>query len=514
MRFEKTLPCLGRNGDSAALYVDGEPFFILGGELHNSSASSLEYMEAKIWPAVRELGLNTILLPISWETVEPEEGKYDFSLLRGLLEQAEREGMRLVLLWFGLWKNGESFYVPGWMKEDTGRYFRAEYRHGGLSDTISPFCVEAVEKDRQAFMRLMEYLREQDTRRTVIMIQVENEIGLLKTDRDYSPAAGKQFKERIPETVREIYGADGTWEEAFHEDAPEYFMAYYYARAVERIASAGKEIYPLPMYVNAWLEQHPDIPGVYPSGGPVAKLIPLWRRAAPSVDMFAPDIYLPQFAEVCEEYRANGNPLFIPEAVRSAAAAANVFYAAGGAGALGFSPFGIEDLLGGGAEQMSREQLKELNIDGAGLYAGETAPLLKAAYRLLDSVMPEVAARRGTDRMCAFIRRNPYEKGCILHGDGFDVQLDYTDRGGTPCESAGIVLWQKGGFHIMGCNVSFQVRPKKGSGAHIGLLRYEEGNFEKGKWIRGRILNGDELYRMELGAVPEARFVQVRQAAV
>ena len=176
------------------LYVKGEPFFALAGELHNSSSSSLEYMERQVWPNLQGMNLNTVLLPISWETIEPREGEYDFTLVDGLIRQAREAQMHLVFLWFGLWKNGESMYVPQWMKEDGRKYFRARKVNGEPLNTISPLCQAAVEKDAEAFSRVMAHIREMDQEEsTVIFIQVENEIGLLGTARDYSSEANEAF---------------------------------------------------------------------------------------------------------------------------------------------------------------------------------------------------------------------------------------------------------------------------------------------------------------------------------
>ena len=113
-------------------------------------------MEKQVWPRLKELNLNTVLLPVAWENIEKEEGVYDFSLLEELIFQARREKMKLILLWFGLWKNGESTYVPGWVKRDSGRFFRARYKGGELSQTISPLCKNAVKADARAFTAFME----------------------------------------------------------------------------------------------------------------------------------------------------------------------------------------------------------------------------------------------------------------------------------------------------------------------------------------------------------------------
>lgn len=138
--------------------VDDAPFLILGGELHNSSGSDLGYMEKNVWPGLRRLGGNCYLTPVYWECMEPEPEKYDFTLVDGVIEQARREGVRLILLWFGLWKNGNSSYVPAWIKTNPD-YFYMHGIDGKMIESVSPFCEEAVDLDQRAFCRLMEHLR-------------------------------------------------------------------------------------------------------------------------------------------------------------------------------------------------------------------------------------------------------------------------------------------------------------------------------------------------------------------
>ncbi len=494
------------------LMVDGKPFLILGGELHNSSASDADYMEASVWPYLRGLHLNTVLLPVAWEAIEPEEADYDFSLVEGLLKQAEREQMHLVLLWFGLWKNGESFYVPEWIKRDRRRFFRARYRNGAESETISPFCEEAVRKDKEAFCRLLEYLREHDRANTVIMIQVENEIGFLGADRDYSEAASIAFRQNVPSELRKLYQKEHakSWEEVFGADNAEYFMAWQYAGAIEKIAAAGKKVYPLPMYANAWLEQHPDRVGVYPSGGPVAKLIPLWQTAAPSLDMLSPDIYVRDFAGECIKYSRYGNPLFIPETARNAQAASRVLYAVGAHHALGFSPFGIEDIQSEKHKEIKAEQLEQLNIMAEAFDERNTAHYLKESYRLLEGLKERIFSCK-TGEMTGYIQGNPYESGCILEFEGFDLQLDYL-KGETG--SGGIVFPEEDGFYLLGCNTRFTVLPKKGRDVRIEMVRYEEGEFWNGSWKRRRILNGDERYDCAVYDMPQTKFIKIQNIII
>lgn len=495
------IPAIVKNGYGASyLCVDGKPFPILGGELHNSASSSLDHMQKQVWPSLRGLEMNTVLAAVSWETIEPREGEYDFSLLAGLVEQARTEKMHLVLLWFGLWKNGESYYVPTWVKVDKRRFFRAMFPDGRETATISPFCQEAVEKDKQAFVHIMTWLKEHDSQHTVLMVQVENELGLLGADRDDCLAARTAWQQAIPKEAQMVLGLDGCW--ADHSHLGESFMAWQYARDIEAIAAAGKAVLPLPMYVNAWLAQHPERAGVYPSGGPVAKLIPLWQKAAPSLDMVCPDIYVKDFKSECQRYTVCKNPLFIPEAARNAGCVANSLYAFGEHHTLGFSPFAVEDLKGIVADEMNEETLKALNISGSAFESHQTAAGLTEAYRLIAGMYPLLA----TQKSYGFLQGTPYENGCIMHFNHYDLQLDYLDG---KYGSGGIVLPDGEGFWLVGCNVRFSVLPKLGSGEQVEILRCEEGQFAVGSWRCKRIMNGDERYVLRLDDMPCARYVHV-----
>ncbi|WP_219836903.1 beta-galactosidase [Paenibacillus sp. R14(2021)] len=407
------MPHLKRENGITTLIVDGQPFTVLGGEIHNSSSSSLAYMDEKVWPYLRGLHLNTVIVPVFWELAEPVEDMFDFELVDGIVQRAREEGLRLVLLWFGLWKNGLSSYAPAWVKRDYDTYFRARYPDGAASETISPLCDAAVQADARAFGRFMKHLGEIDgDRRTVIMIQVENEVGFLGAERDYSEPANERFEGQVPAEIAQAFGTAGTWREAFGEQAGETFMAYHYARAVEAIASAGSQAYPLPMIVNAWLDQYPNRPGAYPSGGPSAKMIGVWRIGAPSIAVYAPDIYLPNFREICETYARDGNPLFIPEARRDTVSAANVFCAIGSFDAIGFSPFGIEDFLAGDVDEADASLLSTLNIEQSGFVLNGTGPYLARSYALLGSMLPVIHRYRGTGAMTGFVQQR--DKGCML----------------------------------------------------------------------------------------------------
>lgn len=104
-------PHLHRDENGTKLIVNGKPFLMLAGELHNSSSSSARYM-AEVFPAMKEQAINTLLAVVSWEQIEPTEGEFDFSELDRVILDARKHDIHLVLLWFGTYKNALSTYVP------------------------------------------------------------------------------------------------------------------------------------------------------------------------------------------------------------------------------------------------------------------------------------------------------------------------------------------------------------------------------------------------------------------
>lgn len=508
-----SLPYIKKENGVFHFYVDGKPFIALAGEIHNSSASNLNYMKEKVWPSLKGLHLNTVIIPVYWELIEPKQGEFDFTLVDGIIEQAREENIRLILLWFGLWKNGRSTYVPGWVKKDYKTYFRATYLNQVLSDTITPLCKKAVEADANAFRQFMGHLKMVDGERyTVIMVQVENEIGFLGSDRDYSEYANAQFNNSVPDEVGSIYRKSGTWKEVFEKDAAEYFMAYHYARAVERIASAGAEIYALPMYVNAWLEQFPWNPGSYPSGGPIAKVMKIWKATAPTICMYAPDIYLTNFAEVCEEYtEGNDNPLFIPEA-RMDTAATNVFYAIGKHDVLCFAPFAIEDFLAPpSSDGVVIDLFMDLNMDITALNPNGMGQYLGRSYLLLGNMLGIIQKYRGTGKMTGFLKNN--DKGCILSLSKYDLKITYRhQQEGKPSSGGLVIEMLDHDFILAGIGFTAEFLPKSGDSCKVGYIRIEEGRFIKDEWVRNRVLNGDEgAYGLGIGSNPSAIRVEMYQ---
>ena len=484
----KSAPRLCRQGNTLQLTARGKPLVMLAGELHNSSASSLDYL-CPLLDKLARCHLNTVLAPVSWELLEPVEGQFDFTLVDGMILAARRRGLRLVPLWFGTMKNATSCYAPSWVRNNLRRFPRAESTPGVSSWTVSPFSEEALRCDCLAFAALMKRIREVDAAdQTVILVQVENESGILHSARDHSPAATAAFSGNVPAALLERLadksrsvrpelrlawegcGARlrGTWQETFGRDAEEIFMGWHVARFVDAVAAAGRRAYDIPMYANAWLVGGPGLPpGTYPSGGPVSKLLDVWQLAAPHLDFIAPDIYLSSFRSACADYATQGNVLFIPEAKKDPAAAANALYALGRHQALGFSPFAIEDIE-------------------------ETHPLVET-YRALEGMLPLVATARGTGRMTAFLQEADEESWTAeLGGYRFRCRTSAKLADLRVPGSALLLLTEEGDFVCIGRNLIFTFESLNGALRTAEVLALDTGSFVNGKWQAGRRLNGDE----------------------
>lgn len=346
-------------------------YLILGGELGNSSSSSVEDIRT-IFPRLKEMGLNTVLAPVYWELIEPKEGKFDFTLVDAMLETAKANDLKIVPLWFGAWKNSMSCYAPSWVKTDVKRFPRAVTAEGKPLEILSAFSPEVLNADLTAFTAFVEHLKEKDKEGVVAMIQIENEIGMLESPRDHSPLADKAYALGVPKELAKTINvkAGAPWREAAQDAdyADEMFMAWSYARYVENLAKVAKTALPkTPLYVNAALDSRGRRPGQYPSAGPLARLANIWKTGAPSIDFVSPDLYDPPFAPWFVQYDFPGNPLFIPEIRRSSDSGVHAFYAVGEHGAIGFSPFSIEN-----ASASEGKRLKE-----AYSLLEKTAPLAK-----------------------------------------------------------------------------------------------------------------------------------------
>jgi hypothetical protein len=346
-------PKLVQKDGRYALMVDGRPYLILGGQIHNSSAWAFELPQ--VWESMAALHANTVEAPVYWEQLEAQEGHFDFTNVDQIVEGARAHNLRVVLLWFGTWKNGNMHCVPAWVKTDTKRFPRVIRPDGEPIDVLSPLSHNTLEADKAAFVALMRHLKQIDNEQhTVLMIQVENESGNIGSIRDNSPEANRAFAGAVPsDLLKATQKRPGTWSQVFTGDADEMFQFYYQTKYVNDIAAAGKAEFPIPYYINVWLDypaaelpqRQLDLPGIgYPSGGAVQRLVGLWRTLAPSIDLIGPDIYADDsqfYRETMHVYHRPNNPLWIPETGRGDSFAKFFFYALE-EGAIGFSPFGVD----------------------------------------------------------------------------------------------------------------------------------------------------------------------------
>ena len=494
------IPRLRKQGTASQLVVDGAPFLVLGGELGNSTASSVAEMRP-IWPKLQAMHLNTVLAPVYWELIQPEEGRYEFASVDSLIADARVHRMRLVLLWFGSWKNSMSSYAPAYVKTNQARYPRAESTRGTGQEILSPFSSTNSATDARAFRALMRHIRVIDgVRHTVLMVQVENEIGMIPTARDHSVLADSLYAQPVPAALLQYLQAhrdalvpemrtlwdsrgsrmSGAWEEVFGPgpSTEELFMAWYFARYTQEVTAAGKAEYPLPMYANAALIRPGYAPGRYVSAGPLPHLLDVWRAAAPSLDFIAPDIYFPNFTEWSGKYVRSGNPLFVPENGLSAQTAMNALYAFGAHDAIGYSPFAIES-----ADPV-------------------TAPLARS-YALLEQLAPVILANQGRGTMkgvmppAAFDGTVNDSSQRVRLGD-FTLTVSFQGTGqGSAARSGGgvIVALANDEFLIAGSGLTVTFVPE-GSGPPIaGILRAQQGRYESGRWVGERWFNGDQTHQ-------------------
>jgi beta-galactosidase GanA len=509
-------PRLEKHGSTQQLIVDGKPFLILGGELGNSSASSSDYMRPH-WPRLKAMNLNTVLAPVEWDLIEPVEGKFDWTSVDDLLREARAHDLKLVILWFGAWKNSMSTYVPSWVKRDQKRFPRVQVANGSSVEILSAFSASSRDADVRAFSAFMEYLKRVDGDNTVLMAQVENEIGMLPLARERGAVADKLFAGPVPAELMRALAARGeklepelrdrwqrngrktagTWSQVFGEDewGAEVFTAWHYARFVETLVAAGKKRYDIPMYVNAALNRTGRKPGEYPSGGPLPHLLDVWKAGAPSLDFLAPDIYFPNFAQLAARFNRADNLLFIPEAnnATNSQGPANAFHAFGELDSVGFSPFSIESL-------------------------GDAPNALSRAYEVLEQLTPLIVENRGRARI-AGVRATIEENGAVIDSPvkknlgniEFTITFidPWTPRDKQTIADHGGMLIYAGGedFWFAGQGITVTFKGADDGPPLVGIDSAYEGVFdEQGKWKPGRLLNGDQTHQGRHIRLPPGQF--------
>jgi hypothetical protein len=491
---------LRKQGTATQLIVDGKPFLALAGELLNSSATSLEYMKP-IWPKLVEAKLNTLLPGVSWNQIEPQEGKFDFSVLDGVIQGARSHSLRLVLLWFGSWKNSLSGYAPDWVKKDFERFPRAQAAGGKSIELLSPFSDANRDADARAFAALMRHIKVVDGQQhTVIMIQVENEVGMRGDSRDHSPMANQAFAAPVPKELmdylqnhkdslipefRQVWEAagsktSGTWEEVFGKGAMTdgIFMAWHYARYIGRVVEAGKAEYPIPMFVNAALYGLGRGPQPPPSGGrPWDLVMDVWRAGGPQIDFLAPDPHnVNDYAAFCAKYTQSGNPLFIPETNGGPGSAARMLYAFGRHDAIGYSPFAIDRWAG-------------------------NDPELAGVNDFLSRMARLILAHQGNGTMTAVLL-GPNDPPRKVPLGSYTLEAAYLTppvmpanpppRETMPTSAAILIAAGPDEYFVAGSGVKVTFSSNTPGTPLAGLGTVEEGTFVNGRWVPGRQLAGDD----------------------
>jgi hypothetical protein len=527
------IPHLRKQGTATQLIVEGKPYLALAGELSNSTATSVEYMKM-VWPRlVAQKQLNTVLAGVSWNQIEPQEGKFDFSVLDGVIQGARAHNMRLVLLWFATWKNGLSSYPPDWVKRDFDRFPRAAMIGdqtpwpvfgnvrgqvtGSLNiELMSPYGERTREADAHALAAMMRHIKAVDGHEhTVLMIQVENETGLQGDTRDRSPAALKAFDGPVPKELMDYlvehkatlipalskvweaagFKTSGTWAEVFGKvrAADEIFMAWSFARYIERVVEAGKAEYPIPMVTNCPQDGFGRAPaplkGGGQSGGAMPDAFDVWRAGAPKIDMFGADIYSTDFVGFCTKYAQSGNPLFIPETRYNMEAKS--MYAFGRFDAVGLSLMGVE-----------RSPTPE--------------PEMIRGFELISQLAPLISKHQGNGTMTA-VWLNPNDPPQKIQLGNYTLEVarlgagraapppatpaaaPAAGRGATsgpstpPAASAAIfIATGPDEYYAAGTDVSVSFTPNTPGPEHAGIGTVEEGTFVNGRWVASRQLAGDE----------------------
>lgn len=526
---EAGMPHLENRHGATQFVVNGKPFLVRGGELENSSASSLQFMNQQVWPKVMAMHFNTVIAPVYWDLIEPQEGRFDFTTVDGLIDGARAHHVKLVLLWFGTWKNSMSCYAPDWVKENQTRFPRAESSDGQKLEILSAVSKNNLDADKTAFVALMRHLKQMDgTEHTVILVQVENEVGMILSaggpqPRDYSPAANAAFNGPVPaaltdylkqheatlapwlkkawESHGEKNGASWTATFGAGPGTGDLFTTWTEAHYTGEVAAAGKQIYPLPMYVNAALLGPGNPVGTFPNGAPLPQLFDVWRAAAPAIDFFSPDIYFPNFKHWADAYAQPGNPLFVPESGRASAAnlGANALYAFGRLNAMGYSVYAPEFLP-------AKEQA-----------------VLGDAYDVIRQLTPLILAKQGTGEMVG-IRTSIGPDGqddvapqtFDLGGYKFTAQFtqqSYKANGPSrekPLPGAhGALVMQMGPdeFLVAGTGMYLRFAGAGKAGAQAGIDSIWAGKFVNGKWTPGRELNGDDDNQGRWLQLPSNQFV-------
>jgi hypothetical protein len=358
----------------------------------------------------------------------------------------------------------------------------------------------------------MQHLRDNDPQHTVIMVQVQNEPGSWGAVRDHSPAAQALFDSPVPSkalaATNKPNQPNRSWAQVFGRDADEFFQVWHVASFIGMVAKAGKAVYPIPLLVNGSIRDpiDPGWPPRYQVGGPNDNVFELWKAAAPSVDILAPDIYTGEtekYLKVLELYHRPDNPLFVPETI-GFGAMTRFFFAALAHGAIGYAPFGMDDTrIRPGLDGLPLS--REATYDDTALNYRMLKPMARQIARLNFEGKVQTAIQMKVDPVAErgdSVDRVQYVTDQSLHFDGWDADIAFGTfrrmaRSSSPPETPDgrILIAELGesqylmaGYH---CRVMFRPTGEK-QGRPWHYLKVEEGQYVDGEFKADRILNGDQ----------------------
>ena len=526
------IPSLQQVNGKTCLVQDGKPLILLSGELHNSTASSISYMEKeKTFDNLKAIGLNSVIATASWELVEPTEGKFDFTEVDYVIKAARERDMKVMFIWFGAFKNPFMTYAPTWMKKDVKRFPRAKDENGNDLEMPCVLSENVMKADAKAYCEFLKHIKETDYDKTVVMIQIENEPGIRGSIRDFSPLAEKAWKANVPdqlisylkandgalkEDVQKAWDANGkktkgNWEQVFGKSLTEddgtnpilnqtehFFTAYSYAKYLDYLSSEGKKVYALPTFTNASIFGVISRGRSLGNGCSIPEFFDLYAAGAPSLDILTPNSYMQQIDQICEAFVWKGNPILIPE---SGTSALRGLYVIGEWDAIAFSPFGIDSFAAGASSSLSATQKNFYDC-----------------YDLLAQMEPLIRENIGKDSMRAVYLYNGHASDTIEMGDytitctygrrGFDIGAMMAPAtgggnapGGRPAQqqeprfegAAMFIQVSPDVFYMVGDGVNASFAVKEGvKSSYCGYDKIYEGEFVDGKFVPGRLLNGDE----------------------
>jgi hypothetical protein len=503
------LPHLEQRGAATQLVVDGKPFLVLGGELRGTASSGLGFMDG-VWPKMTRLNVNTVLLALGWDWIEPQEGRFDFTLVDGLIAGARKHDKKIIFLWFGSWKNGMSSFAPPWVKADQGRFPRVQVQEGLSVEILSPFSRANLEADKRAYVRLMQHIHAVDKAHTVLMMQMQNEVGINSDTRDRGAAANVAYAGEVPVALLQYMTANeaklsthltkvwsaagrlhaGSWSQVFGAGpaGEDVFSAWAFARYMDEIAAAGKAVHPIPVFINTALGRVNALPGQYGGGSPQFFTMDVWKAGAPSIDFIGPDVYAPNFDEYARNFHRPDNPLFIPESQGEASGVANAFFAFGAHSAIGYSPFGLDDT----AWLLARSPEK----GAPGTDELEKMPLA-AGYAVLRNLTPMILEHQARGTIDgAWLNKDQPARDIALGDYVLHVELRRATRSQAYLAELGYALVMaiaSDEFVIAGSDVQVTFTPRTPGPPIAGLADAEIGKFDGMRWLPERKRNGDDV---------------------